>query len=507
MSSPQKVPDFKTVRLGKLKEIIKRGVNPYPSQVKRTHACQEALFNFKKLSLKEIVITLAGRLKSIRLHGGSCFSHLEDGSGKIQLYFRKNLLNQEDRIMNYDFFRDLIDTGDFLEVTGTLFKTKKGEKTLLVKDYKLLSKSLAPLPEKWHGLKEIEIRYRKRYLDLIANPEVKRIFQKRSLIIKTLRSLLDNYGFIEVETPILQLIPGGAIAQPFITHHYALDLDLYLRIAPELYLKKLIMGGFEKVYEIGRSFRNEGIDWSHNPEFTLCEFYWAYKDYQELMDFTEELVVNLIKKINDNLKVRYKNNILDFTKPWPRKTFKEAVKEGSGIDVTKITRLDLIKKMKKMKIESDYKADLNKLYDDLYKDTVRNKIIQPVIIYDYPIEMEPLAKKCEDNPNFVQRFQIIAGGLELNKAYSELNDPQDQLERFKEQQKLRKKGDKEAQFLDLDFIEALEYGMPPCAGCGIGIDRLVMLLTGVNSLKEVILFPTLKPKEKRILDKTKAIFN
>jgi len=497
MPSPQKIPNFKTVRLGKLKEIIKRGVNPYLSQSKRTHTCQEVFFNFKELSLKEIVITLAGRLKNIRLHGGSCFSYLEDDSGGIQLYFKKDLLNQGSRIINYDFLRDLIDIGDFLEVTGTLFKTKKGEKTLLVKDYKLLSKSLAPLPEKWHGLKEIEIRYRKRYLDLISNPEVKEIFQKRSLIIKTLRSLLDKHGFVEVETPILQFIPGGATAQPFITHHHALGLNLYLRIAPELYLKKLIIGGFEKVYEIGRSFRNEGIDWSHNPEFTLCEFYWAYKNYQELMDFTEELIVNLIKKINGSLKVRYKNNILDFTRPWSRKAFKEAVKEGSGIDIAKITRLDLIKKMKEMKIESDYKADLNKLYDDLYKDVVRNKIIQPIIIYDYPIEMEPLAKKCEDNPNFVQRFQIIAGGLELNKAYSELNDPQDQLERFKEQQKLRKKGDVEAQFLDLDFVEALEYGMPPCAGCGIGIDRLVMLLTGVNNLKEVILFPTLRPKEKK----------
>jgi lysyl-tRNA synthetase class 2 len=485
--------NLRKIRIEKLRELVKKGINPYPSQAKKTHTCQEAVLDFEKLTKKERIITLAGRLKNIRLHGGSCFCHLGDESGKIQIYLKKDILNQELQAVNYEFFKDLIDIGDFIEATGTLFKTKKGEKTLLVKEFKLLTKSLLPLPEKWHGLKEVEIRYRKRYLDLISNPKVKEIFQKRSLIIKTLREFLDSRDFIEVETPILQLIPGGTTARPFKTHHQALDIDLYLRIAPELYLKKLLVGDFEKVYEIGRCFRNEGIDWSHNPEFTICEFYWAYKNYHDLMDFTEELITYLIKKINESLKIKYKDNILDFSRPWLRKSFIEAVKGTCGIDIVEISQKDLIKEMKKLKIESDYKVGLNKLYDDLYKDIIRAKIIQPTIIYDYPIEMEPLAKKCEDNPRFVQRFQLIAAGLELVKAYTELNDPQDQLIRFKEQQKLREKGDEEAQKLDKDFIEALEHGLPPCAGWGLGIDRLIMLLTDTRNLKEVILFPTMRP--------------
>jgi lysyl-tRNA synthetase class 2 len=484
--------NLRKIRLEKLRKIVKKGINPYPSQAKKTHTCQEAVLNFKKLAKEEKVITLAGRLKSIRLHGGSCFCHLEDGSGKIQIYLKKDILSNVK--YDYNFFKELIDIGDFIQATGTLFETKKGEKTLLVKEFKLLAKSLLPLPEKWHGLQDIEIRYRKRYLDLISNPKVKEIFQTRSLIIKTLRELLDKQGFLEVETPVLQPTPGGATARPFKTHHQALDIDLYLRIAPELYLKRLIIGGFEKVYEIGRCFRNEGIDWSHNPEFTLCEFYWAYKDYYDLMDFTEELITYLIKKIKGSLKVKYKNNILDFTRPWSRKKFKEAVEERCGIDITRISQKDLIKEMKRLKIESDYKAGLGKLYDDLYKDVVRQKIIQPTIIYDYPIEMEPLAKKCDDDFHFVQSFQPIVAGLELVKAYTELNDPQEQLVRFKEQQKLRERGDEEAQSLDKDFIEALEHSMPPCAGWGLGIDRLTMLLTDTHNLKEVILFPTMRPK-------------
>jgi lysyl-tRNA synthetase class 2 len=476
-------------RIEKLNQLIKQGVAPFPAKVERGQTIGEVVENFEKLNKQNAKITIVGRLRTIRGHGGLIFANLEDSEGKIQVVFKKDELGAD----KHKVFAELIDPADFLQVVGQPFVTKKGENSILAKDFKLISKALLPLPEKWHGLQDVETRYRQRYLDLLANPEVVEIFKKRSRVIQCLRDLLSEEGFMEVETPILQPIAGGASAKPFITHHNALDIDLYLRIAPELYLKRLIVGGYEKVFEIGRQFRNEGIDWQHNPEFTSCEFYWAYKNYKDLMDFTEKLIPGLVERVHGSKKVRYKDIDLDFSSPWKRKKFREAILDEINIDIDKLSDKELIKEMKGRNIESDWKAGRGKLLDDLYKDVVRSKIVQPTIIYDYPIEMEPLAKKCEDNPKYVQRFQPIVCGMEILKAYSELNDPIDQLERFEEQQQLREKGDEEAQMIDQDFITALKHGMPPTAGWGMGIDRFVAILTNQPNLKDVILFPTLKP--------------
>jgi len=483
--------DEEKVRRERLEKIIKSGIDPYPAKVERTHVVGDVLDNFKKLEKKKTKITLAGRLRTVRGHGGLIFAHLEDESAKIQIVLKKDELGAD----KHKQFTSQIDTADFIEVTGSPFVTQKGEQSILAKDYKIISKAVLPLPEKWHGLQDIEKRYRQRYLDLISNPEVKDVFRKRAEIISAIREALLEEGFLEVETPILQQIAGGATARPFKTHHNSLDTDMYLRIAPELYLKRLIVGGFEKVFEIGRNFRNEGIDWQHNPEFTSCEFYWAYKDYMEVMDFTEKMISKIVEKVNGSQKVSFREAEIDFTAPWPRKKFHDAIMDEIGLDIDKMSDKDLIKEMKKLNIDSDYKAGRGKLLDDLYKDVVRAKIVQPTFIYDYPIEMEPLAKKCEDNPKYVQRFQPIVYGMEILKAYSELNDPDDQLARFEEQQKLREKGDEEAQMIDMDFVTALQHAMPPTTGWGMGIDRFVAILTNQQNLKDVILFPTLKPEK------------
>ncbi|MBU0649453.1 lysine--tRNA ligase [Patescibacteria group bacterium] len=478
-------------RLEKLEKLAKQGINSYPAKVERTHTISQVLDGFDKLLKQKAEISVCARVMTKRGHGGLIFAHVEDGTSRMQIVFKKDEIGAD----LHKIFNDLVDAADFLEVRGTAFVTQKGEKSILAKDFKIICKALLPLPEKWHGLADIETRYRQRYLDLIANPEVKQIFKKRSQVISAFRQIMDENGFMEVETPMLQSIPGGATARPFVTHHNALDTDLYLRIAPELYLKRLIVGGYEKVYEIGRQFRNEGIDWQHNPEFTSLEFYWAYQDYEALMDFTERIIPDVVKEVNGSHRVVYRDVEIDFSSPWKRKKFKDAILENAKLDIDKLSDKELIAGMKKLKIDSDYKADRGKLLDDLYKDTVRAKIVQPTIIYDYPIEMEPLAKKCEDNPKYTQRFQPIVCGMELVKAYTELNDPQDQLERFQEQQKLRERGDEEAQMIDMDFIAALKHGMPPTAGWGLGIDRFVAILCNQPNLKDVILFPTLKPEK------------
>jgi len=483
--------DEEKTRLQKLHKLIEEGINPYPSKTERTHLAADVFDNFKTLEKKKTDVVLAGRLKTVRGHGGLVFANLEDESGQIQIVLKKDELGPE----KHKLFTTLIDPADFIEVRGTVFVTQKGEQSLLAKDFQIISKALLPLPEKWHGLQDIEKRYRQRYLDLIANPEVKEAFKKRAEIIQAIRGILLEEGFLEVETPILQPIAGGATARPFVTHHNTLDMEMYLRVAPELYLKRLIVGGFERVFEIGRNFRNEGIDWQHNPEFTACEFYWAYKDYEDLMDFTERMICDVVQKVNGSLKLTFRDAEIDFTPPWPRKKFYDAIMDEIGIDIDKISDKDLVKEMKKLNIESDYKAGRGKLIDDLYKDVVRAKIVQPTFIYDYPIEMEPLAKKCNDNPRYVQRFQPIVYGMELVKAYTELNDPVDQEGRFKEQEALRKKGDEEAQMIDEDFVTALKHGLPPTAGWGMGIDRFVAILTNQPNLKDVIFFPTLKPEK------------
>ena len=451
------IKPIKKVRLEKLDSIRKKGIDPYPAKAKRTHICQEAIDDFKKLADKAKELFLVGRLRTIREHGGSTFAHIEDESARLQIYFKKDELGEK----KYKFFQAHFDIGDFIEVKGELFLTKKGEKTLLVKDYQILAKSLAPLPEKWHGLKDVEERFRKRYLDLIMNKEVYQKFLARSQIIKLFREFLEERGFIEVETPILQTVPGGAFAKPFKTHHNALNLNLYLRIAPELYLKRLLVGGFEKVYEIGRCFRNEGLDAAHNPDFTMLEFYWAYADYEDLMKMTEEMFEYIIQRTvnNEQQIINYQKQQINFKRPWKRVEFSELAKN-----------------------------------DEEFKEAVK-KITQPTFVMNSPRELLPLAKQLDKDKNKVASFQLIIGGVELVKAFSELNDPLEQDKRFKEQEQIRQKGDEEAQRYDKDFIEALEYGMPPAAGFGMGLDRLIALLTDSHSLREAILFPLMKPKE------------
>ncbi len=479
------------IRLKRLSDIKKAGINPFPTKVERTYVIKEVLKLFtekaSQIFKKEVVVV--GRLRSIRWHGGSCFTHLEDETGRIQAYFKKDEIGDKD----YQFFIDCFDVGDFIEIRGGLFTTQRGEKTILVKGLKLLTKSLLPLPEKWHGLIDIETRFRKRYLDLLANPEIKEIFKKRSQIIQLIRDYFVKEGFLEVETPILQAVASGAIAKPFKTYHQACQSDLYLRIAPELYLKELIIGGYEKVFEIGKCFRNEGIDYAHNPEFTQIEFYWAYKDYQDLMEFMEKFMSEMVRTINGSTKVEYEHRQIDFQGPYPRLDFREALIKEAGVDLDKYNAESLAKaaKNKGLKIE-DYWGK-GKIADELYKEFVRPKLINPTYIINHPIELSPLAKKLENRPNYVERFQlIVAGKIELLNAFTELNDPLEQEERFKFQQELLKEGDEEAMKKDEEFIEALKYGLPPTAGLGMGIDRLVNVLTNTHNIKEVILFPTLK---------------
>ncbi len=431
------IEELKKVRIQKLNNLIKAGINPYPAQVLRTHTNKEALDAFKKLANRKII--LVGRIRSIREHGGSTFCHIEDGSAQIQVYFKKDKVGDK----QYKLFLENLDIGDFIEATGTLFKTKKGEKTLDISKWRIISKALLPLPGEWYGLEDVEERFRKRYLDLILNKEIRDKFVKRSEIIKKIRKFLDDNGFLEVETPMLQTLAGGAKARPFKTHLNALDIDLYLRIAPELFLKRLLVGGFEKVYELGRNFRNEGMDREHNPEFTMLEFYAAYWDYNTMMDFTEKLLKSL-----DNTIFRGKFKKVEYSRVIGNKEEKE----------------------------------------------VFAKIKEPTFIINHPVEISPLSKKSDKNSRQVERFQLIVNGLEIANGFSEINDPLDQKQRFEAQETLRMKGDKEAHQYDKDFVEALEYGMPSAAGIGIGIDRLAVLLTNSKTLKEVILFPTMKPK-------------
>ncbi|MFA6271553.1 MAG: lysine--tRNA ligase [Patescibacteria group bacterium] len=483
--------DEETTRKQKLDNIRSVIDSPYPSAVHRSHTVKEVFDDFKNFEESKLEIKIVGRLRSIRKHGGSTFAHLEDESGKIQIYFKKDIVGED----VYAFFGDNVDVGDFIEVTGTSFVTKKGENTILVSGFLLISKALMPLPEKWHGLKDIETRYRKRYLDLLSNDEVKKIFITRSKVVQFIRNYFTDEGFIEVDTPILQQVASGAIAKPFKTHHNALNTDLFLRIAPEIYLKELIVGGFEKVFEIARCFRNEGIDYSHNPEFTQIEFYWAYKDYKELMKFTEQLLFNLVKDVTGSTKLNYNNSELDFTPPYKKIDYREALINACGVDLDEYDENSIadIAKKKGLRVEKEWGK--GKIADELFKKFVRPTFINPTFIINHPIELSPLAKQIPNRPKYVERFQIVVGGaIELCNAYSELNDPIEQEKRFMHQSQLTKKGDEEAMKKDEEFVEALKYGMPPTAGFGMGIDRLVNVITNTHSIKEVILFPTLKPE-------------
>lgn len=486
--------EIRKMRIKKLKSLNQAGFSGYPSETKRTHQVGEAVLNFKKLvnSKKEIII--AGRIMSLRTHGKLTFLDIEDGSGQIQGLLRENNLGGK----GYQFFLDHFDIGDFAELKGMLFETKTKEKTIDAIDFKMLSKSLRPLPEKWHGLQDVEERYRKRYLDLVMNPRVKEVFRKKSQITKLLRDCLDKQGFVEVKTPTLQPIYGGATAKPFITRHNALDINLYLRVSDELYLKRLIVGGFEKVYEFATDFRNEGIDRWHNPEFTMLEFYQAYANYKDLMKMTEQMLSEIVKKTTGSLVVKYGEMEIDFKPPWKRLPYLEAFKTMAGIDLEEYSTFESLKKFTiKKKLAVDFKEaiDFPTLVDHIYKELIRPKIINPTFLIDHPYSMRPLAKRKAKSPDKVESFHLIAGGIELVNAYSELNDPQDQKTRWQEEMARGKKGAKEYQVLDEDYIEALECGLPPTAGWGMGIDRFTALLTDSHSLKDVILFPTMKPRQ------------
>ena len=446
--------NLRKTRVKKLEAIKKAGINPYPIKTKRTHSIEEALAGFERFSRAGTKVSLVGRIMTVREHGGSTFINFEDNSAKIQAYFKKDKIGDKD----YRFFLANFDIGDFIEISGTLFKTKKGEKTIEAASFKILAKSLLPLPEKWHGLKDIEERFRKRYLDLIMNPEVKEKFEMRSKITQELRHILSDQGLLEVETPILQPIPGGALAKPFKTYLNTLKLDLYLRVAPELYLKRLLVGGFEKIYEIGRCFRNEGMDVYHNPDFTMLELYWAYQDRDSLMRFIEKLMTNLVKKTKGTYQINYQGKKINFKTPWQTIKFKDLVKKTKGADL-----------------------------DELFKEVCRKKLIQPTFVIDHPVEMAVLAKAKENDLKYADRFQLIVGGIEIINGFSELNDPIEQERRFRTAKIETERKDK-------DFLEALEYGMPPTAGLGMGLDRLVALLTDSHSLREVILFPTMRSK-------------
>jgi len=483
------IDEIRKARLKKLKAIENRGFLAYPGQTKRTHTGELALKDFSKLARAKKEIVLVGRIMSLRQHGGLTFAHIEDETDKIQIVFKKDRIGEK----SYKFFLDNFDIGDFIETRGILFKTKKGEKTLEVQDFKILAKSLLPLPEKWHGLKDVEERFRKRYLDLIFNPEVKKKFELRTRIIQEIRNFLEKEGFLEVETPILQPLYGGAKARPFKTHLNALDLDLYLRISPELYLKRLIVGGFEKVYEIGKCFRNEGMDKSHNPDFTMLEFYWTYADYKDLMKLAEEMFSQLFKKIFGKLEINYEGKKINFRPPWPRVEFTQLLRKYTKINLDEIHVEALKKEAKKLGIKAQ--GGKAEIADEIYKKFCRPKLWQPTFVIHHPLDAFPLAKQLEKKSDKTANFQLVVADFELVNAFSELNDPLEQRKRFKEQEKIFKEGFKEAQRMDEDYIEALEYGMPPAAGFGMGIDRLVALLTDSHSLREIILFPTMRPKQ------------
>ncbi len=486
--------DEREARLEKLAALRAEGIDPYPARSHRTHTAAETLAHFDELPRQEI--TLVGRLMLRREMGKSVFANIEDGSANMQIYFKRDTIGDE------AFQRlKLVDLGDFLQATGTLFTTKTGEKTLAVQRYELLSKSLTPLPAKGAGgdlkLSDPETRHRKRYLDLLANREVEfPIFQARAKILSSMRQFLDARGFMEVETPILQPLYGGATARPFVTHHNTLDRDFYLRIAPELYLKRLIVGGFERVYEIGRSFRNEGMDREHNPEFSTMEFYQAYADFEEVMRQVEEMHAHITLAVCGTLQISYLGMDLDMTPPFQRMTLREAIAEYAGIDYDEYPERDALAEAMRTKGHTvDPKLGRGKLIDNL-KDSItrgRNpKITGPTFLYDYPFDISPLAKRKPGDPNTTERFQLFAGGLEMGNAFSELNDPLDQRVRFEDQARQRAGGDDEAQMLDEDYIEALEVGMPPTGGWGGGIEKLTMLLTNQETIREVILFPALR---------------
>jgi len=485
-------------RLDKLEKLRNQAINPYPPRCQRSHTTAQALELFQsqeKAQATAETLHLVGRIMSHRRMGRATFADIRDGSGKIQVYFRQDNLGPD----KYNLLQEL-DIGDFIGVGGPLFRTHTGEVTLKCSEFTLLAKSLEPLPEKWHGLVDAEKRYRQRYLDLISNPEVKARFETRSHIISAMRRFLDQRGFVEVETPVLLPVAAGATARPFKTYHHTLEQELYLRIATELYLKRLIIGGFDKVYEIGRIFRNEGISTHHNPEFTMLESYEAYVDYNAVMAMVEDMFCHIAREVSGQTKMPYAGKEIEFAPPWPRLSLREAVKSYSGIDFEDYPDEESLRqKMRESGIAVDEREGRGKLIDKLLSDFVEPRLFQPTFLLDYPVEMSPLAKRKPDDPRYVERFEAFVAGMEVANSFTELNDPLDQEARFTELEELTKRVGQRSEELDLervddDFLQAMRYGMPPTGGLGVGIDRLVMLLTDQQSIREVILFPQLKSK-------------
>ena len=492
------------IRREKLNKLKSLGINPFPANLFPLNTnSKEINSNFKEN--KKVVI--AGRIMSRRIQGKASFAEIQDSKGKIQVYFnRDEICPDEDKTLYNEVYKKLLDIGDIIGIEGILFTTQVGQKTVLVKKFTLLSKSIKPIPlpktdsegKTYDEFSDPELRYRQRYVDLIVNPNVKETFIKRTKIINTIRNFFNNNGYLEVETPILQSIPGGASARPFITHHNALNIPLYLRIANELYLKRLIVGGFDGVYEFAKAFRNEGMDRTHNPEFTMVELYVAYKDYYWMMEMTESLLEKVALELNGSSKVKLNEKEINFKAPFKRISILDSIKEHTGIDVSKMSEKELFETAKNLGIQVDETMGKGKLIDEIFGEKCEHNYIQPTFITDYPKEMSPLTKEHRNNSDLTERFELLVNGKELANAYSELNDPIDQLERFEDQLKLSEKGDDEAMFIDNDFIRALEYGMPPTSGIGIGIDRLVMLFTNNVSIQEVLFFPQMKPERKGI---------
>lgn len=479
--------ELMTVRRDKLKDLYDMGIDPFGEKFVRTHTAQEILTHFETLEEQNTVI--AGRIMSMRTHGKASFADLMDHTGRIQLYLRVDTLGED----GYGLLEKL-DIGDIVGVRGKIFRTRRGEISVEVQTIQLLSKSLRPLPAKWHGLKDVDLRYRQRYVDLVVNPGVREVFETRSKIIQSLRNFLAERGYIEVETPMLNVIAGGANARPFKTYHNALDMDIFLRIAPELYLKRLLVGGFDRVFEIGKNFRNEGISTKHNPEYTSCELYMAYGDASDMMNLTEEIFAHIAQEVVGSTKIMFQGQEIDLTPPWPRVPMLEAIKQYADVDLTGLNDEQARAIAKERGISIDPKASYANVVEEFFDAYVEPKLIQPIFITDHPVEVSPLAKRKKDNPALTDRFEPFIVTWEVANGFTELNDPIDQDQRFRQQMAERDKGDDEAHMMDEDYIRALEYGMPPAGGLGLGIDRMVMLFTDSPSIRDVLLFPHMRPK-------------
>ncbi len=486
--------DQEIVREQKMEKLVQEGIDPFPYNITKTHSIFEVVSSYAELSSKnledrKIKVIVPGRVMSIRRMGRAAFFHIADCREKLQAYLREDRIGEQ----NYNLF-SLIDIGDWVSVEGVLFKTRTGELTILADSFTLLGKCLHPLPEKWHGLQDVELRYRKRHLDLIMNPEESEIFRLRSAMIAFMRKFFDERGFIEVETPMMQTIPGGALARPFKTHHNALGMDLYLRIAPELYLKRLIVGGMDKVYEINRNFRNEGISSQHNPEFTMLEWYQAYSDYYDMMEMTEELICDMSETLLGTEEITYGEHKIFLKRPWKRIKFMDALRQLSGLAPNRFDDKAGIMELASTLVPDKKSLSYGKALDVIFDKNVKHQLIQPTFVINPPKEVSPLAKASRDNPEEAERFELVMAGMELANAFSELTDPEEQKKRFEQQAEERERGDEESHMIDMDYIQALEYGMPPTGGEGIGIDRLVMIFANKKSIREVILFPLLRPK-------------